>query len=98
VSGWVIAWHDTRVGVAILDAIPASYADGPHCDASFREPDADLTWHCGRTLNHPGRHMAALVHLDASTGPAAFGDGWSVKAAWPGDHEPTAADLEAVPS
>lgn len=39
---------------------------------------------CTRYPGHPGRHMAQ-GHI-------------RIVAAWPGDHEPTVADLTAVPS
>ncbi len=42
-------------------------------------------WHCTRLPHAAGRHLATA-------------GGLRVMAAWPGDHEPTAADLEAVPS
>lgn len=40
-----------------------------------------LNFVCTRDVNHPGRHIAEA--------------GTFIVAAWPGDHEPTLADLEA---
>jgi hypothetical protein len=42
-------------------------------------------YECTRRAGHPGRHLASIGYD-------------RIVAAWPGDHAPTAADIEAVPS
>jgi hypothetical protein len=63
--------------------VPGS--DSPTADCEDSIAPILGTYICCRTEGHPGRHMAQVA-------PDA------VVAAWPGDHEPTVADLTAVPS
>ena len=53
-------------------------------DGQCNEPDpVQLGGWCSRAAHHTGRHIAIGTQADA------------VFAAWPGEHEPTLADLEA---
>jgi hypothetical protein len=73
--------NDERAAVdpALYAAVKEEQLLGPCCEAE--EPRAGYL--CTRRKGHPGRHLATTTPNRKR-----------VSAAWPGDHEPTIADLE----
>lgn len=74
--------HDKTSYPQIIAAIRAEQERGDCCTETMLNRNGVTSALCTRLGDHPGRHIATAFKLCV--------------AAWPGEHEPTLADLEAT--
>ena len=78
----MMRWRSTTARGALGQVWAAVFGEGNLNEVCGQPDPVEPLGQCARAPHHPGRHIAVGLQGE-------------VFAAWPGDHEPTLADLEA---